>query len=65
MKNSIRVQRTIRNITQEDLASAMGVSRQTIIAIENGKYDPSLKLAMNISRYFDMRVEELFENEEV
>lgn len=64
MNNSVRVQRAIRNITQEDLAKAVNVSRQTIIAIENGKYDPSLKLAFAISGFFGMTIEELFENEE-
>lgn len=48
------------NITQEELAQALGVSRQTIIAIENGKYDPSLKLAFKISNFFNKRIEELF-----
>jgi len=51
-------------MTQEDLAKAMKVTRQTVIAIENGKYDPSLKLALRLSGFFGMKVEELFNNEE-
>jgi putative transcriptional regulator len=60
MKNRIRVLRAMREITQEDLATALGVTRQTIIAIEKGKYDPSLPLAFRISRFFDLPVEEIF-----
>lgn len=63
MKNSVRVQRATHGVTQEELAKALNVTRQTIIAIETGKYDPSLKLAFAISRYFGMRIEELFEDE--
>ena len=62
MKNSVRIQRAIRSITQEELATALNVTRQTIIAIENGKYDPSLGLAFKISKFFDMRIEELFDD---
>jgi len=64
MKNSIKVQRAILGMTQEDLAKALKVTRQTIIAIENGKYDPSLGLAFKISKYFKIDIEELFEDEE-
>lgn len=60
MENRIRIERAIRNITQEELADALGVSRQTVISIENGKYDPSLKLAFKISDYFGKSIEELF-----
>lgn len=60
MKNRIRVLRAEREITQETLASALGVTRQTIIAIEKGKYDPSLPLALRIARYFGRPVEEIF-----
>lgn len=60
MENRIRIERAIRNITQEELADALGVSRQTVISIENGKYDPSLKLAFKISEYFGKSIEELF-----
>ena len=60
MKNRIRVLRAVREITQEELASALGVTRQTIIAIEKGKYDPSLPLAFRISRFFNLPVEKIF-----
>ncbi len=60
MKNRIRVLRAMREITQEELAAALGVTRQTIIAIEKGKYDPSLPLAFRISRYFGRPVERVF-----
>lgn len=62
MRNDIRIRRAMRDITQEDLANALDVSRQTIIAIENGKYDPSLKLAFAIANYFKASIEEVFEN---
>jgi putative transcriptional regulator len=60
MKNKIRVLRAMREITQEELACALGVTRQTIIAIEKGKYDPSLPLALGISRFFKLPVEQVF-----
>lgn len=63
MKNRIRVLRAMREITQEDLATALGVTRQTIIAIEKGKYDPSLPLAFRISRFFDLPMEKIFFDE--
>ena len=52
--------RTARNITQEELAAAVEVSRQTIIAIEKGNYTPSLMLAMMLAKFFRVSVEELF-----
>ena len=64
MKNNIRVQRAVLNITQEELANALNVTRQTIIAIENGKYDPSLTLAFRMSKFFKKSIEELFETDE-
>lgn len=60
MKNKIRVLRAMREITQEELANALGVTRQTIIAIEKGKYDPSLPLAFRIARFFNLPVEKIF-----
>jgi putative transcriptional regulator len=60
MKNKIRVLRAMREITQEELACALGVTRQTIIAIEKGKYDPSLPLAFGIARFFKLPVEQVF-----
>lgn len=60
MKNEIRVFRAKRRITQDDLAAALSVSRQTLSAIENNKYFPSLELALKIAKVFDCTVEELF-----
>ncbi|PIZ65549.1 transcriptional regulator [Candidatus Roizmanbacteria bacterium CG_4_9_14_0_2_um_filter_39_13] len=53
-------QRTKSNITQQDLADAIGVTRQTIFAIEKGRYTPSVALALKLARYFQVTVEELF-----
>ena len=64
MKNKIKVYRAIQDLTQEDLAKAIGVTRQTILAIEKGKYVPSLDLAFRISRHFRVNVEEIFLYEE-
>lgn len=61
MKNNIRVERTIRRITQQELAIAIGVSRQTINAIELCKYIPSTVLALKIARFFHKSVEEIFQ----
>ena len=60
MKNKIKVFRAMYDLTQEDLAQAIGVTRQTILAIEKGKYVPSLDLAFRIARYFKVNVEEVF-----
>jgi putative transcriptional regulator len=60
MKNNIRVERAIKNITQADLAEAVSVSRQTINTIESNKYVPSTILAMKIARVFGKPVEEVF-----
>jgi putative transcriptional regulator len=64
MKNKLKVLRAERDMTQADLADAAGVSRQTINAIEKGKFDPSLPLAFTLSRIFDRSIEEIFQNEE-
>lgn len=64
MKNSIRVERAKVRETQQDLADAVKVSRQSIFAIENGKYVPSTTLAMKITRHFGVRVEDIFTLEE-
>ena len=61
MKNRIKALRKSRGYRQEDLAAALGVSRQTIIAIENDKYNPTLELAMKLARYLETTVEELFQ----
>lgn len=60
MNNRLRILRAQRNWSQADLADALGVSRQTINAIETGKYDPSLPLAIKLARYFGQSVEEVF-----
>jgi putative transcriptional regulator len=60
MQNSVRDRRTERDLSQGALAKAMGVSRQTINAIETGRYLPSLPLAIGLARYFDTSVEDLF-----
>lgn len=64
MKNRIKVQRAIADITQQALAEAVGVSRQTINSIESGKYIPSTLLALKIAHHFAVPVEELFSLEE-
>ncbi|RTE86462.1 MULTISPECIES: helix-turn-helix transcriptional regulator [Gammaproteobacteria] len=63
MKNKLKVLRAERNWTQADLAQALDVSRQTINAIEKGKFDPSLPLAFKAARLFEMRIEDIFEDE--
>ncbi|HVP94593.1 MAG TPA: helix-turn-helix transcriptional regulator [Methanoregulaceae archaeon] len=60
MKNKIKVFRAIKGLRQEDLAKEVSVSRQTIVAIETGKYDPSLDLAFKIAQYFNVTIEEIF-----
>ncbi len=60
MKNEIKRLRKEAGLRQEDLAGKVGVSRQTIIAIENDKYDPTLELAMRLARQLQTTVEELF-----
>jgi putative transcriptional regulator len=64
MRNSVRELRDSRGLSQADLAEALGVSRQTINSIENDRYTPSLPLALAIGRYFDKRVEEVFDDDE-
>jgi putative transcriptional regulator len=63
MKNRLKVLRAERDWTQADLAEKLEVSRQTVNAIETGKYDPSLPLAFKIARLFNMRIEQIFEDE--
>jgi putative transcriptional regulator len=64
MKNTIKIERAIKNVTQEDLAKEIGVSRQTINAMEKGKYVPSTVLALKIAKYFNKSVENIFALEE-
>ena len=63
MKNRLKVLRAERDWTQADLAEKLEVSRQTINAIEKGKYDPSLPLAFKVARLFEMPIEAIFEDE--
>ena len=60
IENQVKKFRKEKDITQAELAKEVGVSRQTINAIETGKYDPSLELALKIADFFDEKVEELF-----
>lgn len=64
LKNRLEELRKQRGIKQEDLASELEVSRQTIGSLENGRYNPSIILAFKIARYFDMSIEEIFIYEE-
>ena len=63
MRNDVRRLRAARDLSQGALAAALGVSRQTINAIETGRYVPSLPVAIGLARYFDTSVEELFQPE--
>lgn len=60
MKNTVRVERAIKDITQQQLADAIGVSRNTINSIESGKYVPSTVLALKIARYFEKPTDSIF-----
>jgi len=64
MKNRIEAIRKERGILQEEFAKSMGVSRQTISSLENGRYNPSIMLAYKIAKYFGMTIEEVFVFEE-
>lgn len=63
MKNRIRELRTERGWTQADLAARLEVSRNSVNAIENGKYDPSLPLAFSIAKLFDLPIEKIFQHD--
>jgi putative transcriptional regulator len=65
MKNSLKVLRAQRNWTQADLAEKLLVSRQTVNAIEKGKFDPSLPLAFKVSRVFELSIEQIFDDEKI
>jgi putative transcriptional regulator len=64
MRNTIKVERAKKNITQADLAEAIDVSRLTIHSIETGKFNPSILIVLKIARFFDISVDELFMLEE-
>jgi len=63
MKNRLKVLRAERDWTQANLADELGVSRQTVNAIEKGKFDPSLPLAFKVARLFEMSIEDIFRDE--
>lgn len=60
MKNRLEELRKVRKLRQDELGEALGVSRQTVISIEKGKYNPSITLAFKIARYFGTSIEEIF-----
>ncbi|MDO5849644.1 MAG: helix-turn-helix transcriptional regulator [Methanobacteriaceae archaeon] len=60
MKNNLKVYRAMEDITQQELANKLEVTRQTIVAIENNKYDPSLSLAFKIAKFFNVKIEDIF-----
>jgi len=60
VKSKLKVYRAMHDLTQEDLAREIGITRQTIIAIEKGEYNPSLELAFRIARYFEVSIEDVF-----
>jgi len=63
MKNRLKVYRAMHDLTQESLARELGVTRQTVVSIENGRYDPSIGLAFRIARLFNVKIEDVFEYE--
>ena len=60
MKNNLKIYRAIEDLTQQELANKLEVTRQTIVAIENNKYDPSLSLAFKIANFFNVKIEDIF-----
>ena len=60
IENKIHENRTAKNLTQQELAEAVGVTRATIVALERGDYNPSLELAFRISKFFSLKVDDLF-----
>lgn len=64
MKNHISELRKMKHLTQQDLANLLGVTRQSIISLENGRYNPSITLAFKLARAFDMHIEDIFIYEE-
>ena len=63
MKNQLKVYRAMHDLTQESLAQQLGVTRQTVVSIENGRYDPSIGLAFRIAKLFNVHIEDVFEYE--
>ncbi len=65
MKNKLKVLRAERDLTQAELAIELNVSRQTVNAIEKGKFDPSIPLSFNMSKLFEVPIEDIIQNEEI
>jgi len=63
MENTLKVLRAVKGVTQEQLAVDLGVTRQTIHAVESGKYNPSIDLAFKLAHYFETSIEEIFQYE--
>ena len=63
MKNKLKVFRAMHDLTQENLAKRLNVTRSTIVSIENGRYDPSIGLAFRIAKLFNVKIEDVFEYE--
>ena len=63
MKNKLKVFRAMHDLTQESLAIELGVTRSTIVSIENGRYDPSIGLAFRVAKLFNVKIEDVFEYE--
>ena len=63
VENNLKVLRAVKEVTQEQLAVDLGVTRQTIHAVESGKYNPSIDLAFKLARYFETSIEEIFQYE--
>ena len=63
MENTLKVLRAVKGVTQQQLAVDLGVTRQTIHAVESGKYNPSIDLAFKLAHYFDTSIEEIFQYE--
>jgi putative transcriptional regulator len=61
VKNKLKVFRAMHDLTQESLAKKLGVTRSTIVSIENGRYDPSIGLAFRIAKLFNVKIEDVFE----
>ncbi|MHC1679639.1 MAG: helix-turn-helix transcriptional regulator [Methanomassiliicoccales archaeon] len=64
MKNRLKVYRTMTNLTQGELAEKIGITRQTVLAIEKERYDPSLELAFKFSKFFRVSIEDIFQYDE-
>jgi putative transcriptional regulator len=64
MRNRLRVYRSMTNMTQSELAEKLGITRQTVLAIEKERFDPSLELAFKMARFFKVSIEDMFQYEE-